>query len=543
MSGIIGQGPLIDIANIPASDLPTLIKVARNRCWESGDLRFKLDSTQQSIYDEIFSNEKKRFILECARRLGKSYLLCVLALEYGIKFSKSRILFMAPTYKEITELLIPLFDQITDDCPENIKPKFDRYSGHVQFANGSNITLAGCEDKRKANRGRGPGADLVIIDEAGFLDILDYVVHSIVNPQTLTTGGRVILASTPSDIPDHPFTKMAEIAEREGNYAHRTIYDNPRITDSVRQQYLENDAADLGMSLDEYKESDIYQREWLARRVVDRSLVVIPEWGEKREDLRSVCIAPQFFDAYVGLDFGGVDPHAAVFGYWDYQAGALVVESELLLREGENTAQLAEKIKNVEGELWGVEEFEGRLRGGNEWTKEIPDWLLRTIKLPKPPSQPYLRVCDNNIQLARDLASLHGIAFLPTEKHEKRLQINALRLLIREGRLKIQPRCVHLDRHLRTTVWKDHRMQDYKRKSGEHGDLLDALVYLVRNLRRDRDPTPLNHGVNPFLQHVRDSQKSSSAKNMAGKLAHALHLNGEDDKSKVKKKSRKIVPF
>jgi hypothetical protein len=207
---------------------------------------------------------------------------------------------------------------------------------------------------------------------------------------------------------------------------------------------------------------------------------------------------------------GGVDPHGVLFGYWHFERGWLVIEDELLLREGQNTSQLAEAIQSKEKELWGVTGWDGTLRAlFAERTDPavlamMPDWLkAKTQASENAPLQPYLRVCDNDIQIARDLSQLHGISYVPTQKTDKRWYVNEFRVLLRQGRVKIHPRCRNLDRHLRQTVWANERQADYRRKNGEHGDLADCAFYMARNLRKTRNPTPINHGIDPANQWLR----------------------------------------
>ncbi len=451
-----------------------------------------------------------------------------MAIEVCLRKPRARVVYAAPTNKEVLEIIVPIFEDICQDAPADIRPVFNSQSGHYEFPNSAEVVLFGCDDKRKANRGRGPGADFVAIDEAGFISILGYVLHSIVNPQTLTTGGRVLIASTPSDEPDHDFTKVAEQAEADGNYAHRVITDNPRLTAAQISEYVENEARDLGMTVEEYRKSDVYQREHLALRVVDKTLVVMGEdWSAMKDSPVEPAFVevqrPQFFEGYEALDMGGVDPHAVLFGYWHFEKGWLVIEDELLLREGENTEQMANHIKTKERELWGVTGWDGTLRALHEERSEdaflltLPPWARAKIEASeKAPLQPYLRVCDNDFQIANDLATLHGITYLPTQKTDKRWYVNEFRVLMRQGRVKIHPRCRGLDRHLRQTVWANHRQADYKRKNGEHGDLLDCAIYLARNLRKTRNPTPIGYGLDPDNQFSSVRTPANPLKKLVG---------------------------
>jgi hypothetical protein len=456
--------------------------------------------------------------------VGKSFLCCLMAVEVCLKKPRARVVYGAPTNKEVLEIIVPHIEDICADAPEDVRPQFNGQTGHYEFPNGAAIVLFGCDDKRKANRGRGPGADFVVIDEAGFIEILAYVLHSVINPQTLTTGGRVLLASTPSDVPDHDFTKIAEQAEADGNYAHRVITDNPRLSAEQVSEYVANDAQDLGMSVDEYQKSDTYQREHLALRVVDRTLVVMgDDWTAMREQSLVAVERPQFFDGYETLDMGGVDPHAVLFGYWHFVPGWLVIEDELLLRDGENTEQIAEQVKAKEQALWGVTGWDGTLRAIHEektdpaFIAALPPWARTKVEASmKAPLQPYLRACDHDFEIANELAGLHGITYLPTEKSEKRWHVNELRILIKQGRLKVHPRCRNLDRHLKQTVWANHRQADYKRKNGEHGDLVDCLNYMARNIRKNRNPVPANWGVDPENQFISTRPKENPLKLLVG---------------------------
>lgn len=263
------------------------------------------------------------------------------------------------------------------------------------------------------------------------------------------------------------------------------------------------------MTVEEYKASDIYQREHLAKRVVDKTLVVMGEdWTSARESALVEVPRPQFFDGYTVLDMGGVDPHGVLFGYWHFEKNWLVIEDELLFRDGCNTEELAQAIKDKEAELWGADRWDGTLRLFQDKAEEshlnaLPSWLRERVrKVEAAPLQPLMRVCDNDIQIARDLSTLHGLSFVPTAKTDKRWYVNEFRILVRQGRVKVHPRCRNLDRHLRTTIWTNHRMADYKRKAGEHGDLLDCAIYFARNVRKGRNPTPADWGVKATDQVV-----------------------------------------
>jgi hypothetical protein len=484
----------VDRLSVIPSITPSVVRdYLRSEAWRRGLLRWKLHTDQQSVYDSIHGTDASRFVLEIARRWGKSYLLATIAIETCIRFPGCRVVYGAPTLKLLQEFILPTFEALIEDAPADVKPRWDGSKGHWRFPNGSWVHLFGADDKRKADRGRGPDARLAIFDEAGFSPVLAYVIKSIFKPSLLRTGGRTLLGSTPAEEPDHPFTAMAERAEARGTYARRTIYDNPQLTPERIAAFIADDAKDEGMSVEQYMLSDDFRREHLAERVVNRLLTVVPEW----EDARKSCIVavpqPDAYDAMTVIDWGGADPHAIIFGYWHFKLAKWVIEDELLLRDGQNTKGLVDALQEKERQLWGVELFDGTLRAMHlneerELLKNVPEWLIDKIEKAAP-RQPYARWCDNNnLALARDLAELHGVAVIPTAKNDLQLQVNNLRLMIGAGDVLLHPRCVETDRHLRSTTWHNHKRRDFRRtEGGEHGDLVATCIYGARNLSR-RNP-------------------------------------------------------
>lgn len=508
-----------------------LLESAKETLWRSGILTWKLHEDQLAVYGLIlaaFAAGASRFVLEIARRWGKTWELCVIAIETAVRNPGGRIVYGAPTLKDLQEFIIPTIEAITADAPPGLRWSFNAQTMHFTCENGAYIHLFGCDDKRKANRGRGPGAVLVILDECGFIPILLYVIQSVLRPQLLHSGGGMLLGSTPADEPDHDFTKIAELAEANNNYARRTIHDNPLLTPERIAAFIEADAKDAGLSVEEYKLTDAFRREYMAERVVNKLLVVVPEWEEKRLKLIRPVPRPQFFDGMTVLDPGGHDPHALSFMYWHFELAALVVEDELLLRDGQNSHQIMEAAKAKERQLWGVEKYDGTLRAAIEsdvLREFVPDWMAELIIAKEAPEQPYVRWMDVNEILCRDLYQLHKMAFITTRKDNKEAAVNNLRNLMRSEQFLLSPNCKHTDRHLKQTTWKDAKRKEYARKAGEHGDLLDTCVYGARNVDRQRNPAPKNWGhPAPIVHALQRQQNERVSEALMGSSALAQRL-------------------
>lgn len=480
---------------------------ARHEFWRRGDLTYKLHADQLLVHEAIEKRNSTREVLEIARKWGKTTYLVIRAAMRCLAKPKSRVVYGAPTLKHLQEFILPVMAEVADDAPADLRPSYNQQSGHWNFPNGSYVHLFGADDVETARRGRGPKADEAIFDEAGFCPVLGYVLKDVLKPQLIYSRGPVILGSTPSDEPEHDFTRIAEIAEANGNYERRTIYDNPLLTKEQIDQVIEDDARDDGMTVEEYKRSPTFRREYMAERITDKTLAVMgDDWEAMRTQAMIEIPRPKFFDGYSILDMGGVDPHAVLFGYFHFGLAAFVAEDELLLREGENTSKLADGVKAKETSLWGESKYDGTLRGLPDVAQErLPIWLKRDVA-DNPPAQPYLRFCDNNTQIATDLHQLHGLTFIPTEKHEKRLAVNSFRVSVRSKGFYLHPRCRNTDRHLRQTTWKNARMTDYKRtNAGEHGDLLDTCVYGERNYRKLRNPEPEHWKADPDSWFIPES--------------------------------------
>ena len=119
--------------------------------WHSGDLYFKLLSHQIKLYDQIKNSQNIKHVINCTRRFGKSYILCILAIEEALKKNNSLIRFAAPTQKQLKEIIQPIMQEILKDCPEWLKPVFKVQDSKYVFPNGSEIHIAGCDNGNAEN--------------------------------------------------------------------------------------------------------------------------------------------------------------------------------------------------------------------------------------------------------------------------------------------------------------------------------------------------------------------------------------------------------
>mgnify|MGYP003346007822 FL=1 len=312
--------------------------------WRRGELSWKLDAVQKQMHTSYYNAPFKIHTWLLARRSGKTYLLCVLALEQCIKTPNSIVKFVSPTKLQVNNNVRPLFKKLLEDCPEDVKPEFRTKDYIYYFPNGSEIQLAGT-DSGHAEKLRGGDSHICIVDEAGSCDHLDTVVKSILLPTTLITRGKLVLASTPPQEAEHDFINFIEEAEHRGSLVKKTVYDNPRISKEQLEELIE----ELGGL-----QTDAARRELLCEIVKDGNTSVIPEaTDELYAEIVKEWPKPPFFDAYEAMDLGFNDLTVIIFGYYDFRAAKIIIEDEYVINGQElHLPRLVDTIRKKESELW-----------------------------------------------------------------------------------------------------------------------------------------------------------------------------------------------
>jgi hypothetical protein len=431
--------------------------------WERGDLKYKIKrakyngiivehKVQLEMYD-LFYNSPPRSIMVwlLSRQTGKSVLLVILALEQCLRKKKSIVKMLTDTKTHMETILMPIFDQMLEDCPVYLKPAFDKKKQAFVFPNGSEIQLAGTDNKHY-RRLRGQKCELWLVDEAGFCSDLDDAVRSVLIPTTTHTKGRGVLSSTPPEEEYHDFHKFIEEAEYDGFLTKKTIFDNPLLT----KEDIDSIIRAMGGT-----QSERFRREYLCEIIRSMTSCVIPEFTpEAQAKLTKEVEKPSHYDCFVSMDPGGKDLTGVLFGYYDFRLNKVVIVDEIARTAMEGTiGQLATDILIKEKEHFSIE-------GLNE------------VRTPK-------RVSDINYYLLREFknATNDELSFSITKKDDKMASVNFLREVIVQDRLIIHPRCEGLLRQ--------GAKEEFERtpKDG-HYDLVDALLYMLRNIDFRKNPYP-----------------------------------------------------
>lgn len=476
-------------------------KQAIEALWRSGVLVWKLDKNQKDLYKLFHESDHKIQTWLLARRSGKTYALCVLAIEVCLKTPNSIVKFLSPTKLQINNILRPLMRKILEDCPKDIKPELKEKDYTYYFPNGSEIQLAGTESGH-IEKLRGGDSHLSIVDESQSCMDLNNAVKSVLLPTTLMTKGKILLAGTPPKDPDHDFIKFIEDAELRGSLVKRTIHDNPRLTPEQIDELIR----EMGGS-----ESDEFRREALCEIVKDPKTSVIPEFTTQLEqEIVREWTKPAFYDTYESMDLGFQDLTGILFAYYDFKADKVIIEDEYTAKGTDvQIPTIVDTIKQKEEFLWN-----------NPLTNEI--------------KRPYIRVSDINYIVLHEISrySNKEITFVAAKKDDKEAAINAVRVMLASKKIIIHPRCQTLIRHLKNVKWDSSGKKFARSPDNGHYDLVDALVYLIRHIVYSKNPYPAHYDLNLRREDMFVSNPNNYYSNYKGLDIQAFYkmLNVKDKK-------------
>lgn len=462
-------------------NIPESVKKARQEKWHRSNLQYLLHAGQRVIDKRFNEAPGQLFVGNIARQFGKSYWAVTKCVELAMKKPKSRLKYGTAYHTDLTEFILPTFDAVLSDCPEAIKPKYKVQGSKWVFPNGSEIKLVGLD--KSPNSLRGNVIDLIVIDEAGFVENLQYIYSSIIMPATLHRPDcKIIFISTPPSTPAHPFGDFIQRAEAQDCYVMLNIYQNPRIA----QEDIDRMAKEVGGV-----ESTTFRRECLCELILDEDLALIPEWSDSFIQEPSYDQFYKHYHRYVGMDLGRKDHTALVFGYYDFKKARLCVEDELTMGGPSwTTVTLKDAIITKEAQLWAD-------------------------------MKPFRRISDNNNpHLIMDLNALYGVHFMETSKESLEAMVNEVRIMIGAGQIEISPKCKMLIGCLKYGLWDKNRKEFARNRVYGHFDHLAALIYLVRNLAKHSNPIPLDFGHEnhrSWMGHVKN-QHSHNAQAVANML-------------------------
>jgi hypothetical protein len=492
--------------------------------WRAGELSWKLRPHQLRVYEHYRAWEAAPttsdadgalelvYVLQIARRWGKTFLVSLIKIEDCLRNPGSRHTYACAFAKDIGDIVGPLIDDICADAPEDVRPTYHRTSeseaGGFYFPNGSVLKLVGVDKNPRGLRGR--ASDGFAVSEAGFVKNLAKTVRGVIYPQfQQRPQARLILESSAPEDELHDFDEVfIPDARTRCAFQDLTIDDNETLDPQEKERFIR---AAGGL------DSPDAQREYYNRRSRNASQVVVPEFDPAKHVAQ--LEVPAYADCYVSLDPGMRDLLAILWGYWDFEGGRLVIQRDWAERNA-STTTVAEAIRLGELELWNGEQ-------------PVQRWSATKQQLVANPS---MRVSDTDLRLIRDLSTEHGIAVRAADKRVgaktellSRASVGSLRGAFLRGEIVIHPRCVKLIEHLTAARWNDKRTDYERTERFGHFDLLDALMYMHRAVRRWKNPFPPDgHATSRTTNFHRPPgwDKAPAAKPATGRWDKVLGVQG-----------------
>jgi hypothetical protein len=459
--------------------------------WAQGNLRGLLFDHQFDLYDGAKYASARKFVFHCSRRLGKSVVLLTLANEIGLTKPGAILRYGAASQKDVREIITPLMKTLTASCPEQLRPVWiESKQKYIYPFTQAEMVVTGCDEGRADNL-RGTKCDWAGLDEAGFIDELEYVIKSILMPQFLTTDGRLVLSSTSPVSPDHYFVTLMEEAKDYNAYVMKTIHDDSRPEVRARIAEWMKESGGAG--------STTWRREYLCEIITDETRALFPEFTDPTVNANVVRdqIVPEHKLHYTVGDLGYVDYAAFVFGYVDFLRGKKVIQDEVLLQR-KNSKEIADEVKAKERELWDIRH--------ENFGPMVPN---------------VFRFADAQPLTIADFNELHNLGFSLVGKDVVEAQVNQLRLDLRVGKIEIHPRCVNTIRHLKYGVWNKNRDKFDRSADYGHFDLAAATIYFTRSVDLHHNPYPANYGLSHETHFIHPKEELSQT---AGAFTEAFGI-------------------
>lgn len=458
---------------------PRTRRQARDELWRRGIVARqpgKAHDAQKLIYAALQQHPEQRTVwLNCSRRFGKTTLMLFIAVEHCLTVKRGRVRYAAPQKADAEEIATDLMEEVLKGCPPALRPKYNRVRKEYFFpSTGATLRFGGVNGDR-ARYLRGRRATLILVDEAGEMDDLRYVIDSILRPQLLTTGGRMIIASTPARSPGHESTAMARDCQAlgPGAYFTFTIHQNPLLS---AEQIAEECKAQGG------EESSSWKREYLCQFVIDAELAIVHEWEARAEKLVLEVEPARWRDCYVSIDLGGSrDLTVALGSWWDWKNRVLVFEWEWWSRNP-TTDAIAGGIKAAIKEHWG---------------DKRPLRIVSDI--------------DNRFQV--DLAK-YGLNVENAEKDDADAALADFRTWVGVEKIRVHPRCRLLINTLHQGVWNKKKTDWARLPTIGHSDAIAAAIYGKRAVYQNRNPTPLHPDAHPethWLSRAKERERTEEA--------------------------------
>lgn len=183
---------------------------------------------------EFLDDPADRKCFVAGRQVGKSRVASWMALHHALTHPHSTTLITADALRQSSELFNQILSEI-EQADGVADWGIERQTQTIiEFDNGSRIICV--PTGRSGNKIRGYTAEMIIVDEAAFID--DQIFEDTLEPMLFATDGTMVLLSTPYGKSGY-FYEKADDPSSAFSTTHATSYDNPAIDDEKIEQFKE----------------------------------------------------------------------------------------------------------------------------------------------------------------------------------------------------------------------------------------------------------------------------------------------------------------
>lgn len=451
----------------------------RQSKWLKGDLSWKLHSAQKKIYDTLRSLPKhvRDAILYCARRWGKSYLVCCLAIEDCLQHPGEIIRIVGPEIEQTLEIVEFNINKIIADAPEGL---IAARTSKRRWRIGKSVLAIGAFDKKNVRKNLGKEAYAIYTEEAGASksDEFAYGMREVISPQLFRTKGRITHATTPPPELDHVFeTEYVPKASLNGTLFRFTIHDNPMADVEMHRQAIEDSGG---------IHTAAYKRNYLVQACKDAGIVVIPTFDQPKH-VKEFEIPTHATWLIMG-DWGGVkDRTWCGVGFWDYARAKLCIVAEIDYDPNTESGRIASDIRHLES-------YQHPIKTVLKHNEELfwPRWV------------------DCHGQTQVDLSKDHDLDVAIPVKDHFDAAINQLVLGFLNDQIEIHPRCTKLIATCEYGRFTKNRKDFQRTPTLGHCDAVAGLMYGWRMVDRITNPfpKPILNREDWWEPEVEESEKS-----------------------------------
>jgi len=276
---------------------------------------WKPHAGQIPIGKALFMDGKKRVMLQCGRKFGKTECVIYSLYRWCLLYPNSYSYYIAPYKDQIRDLVwsngrMPFF--LTDELMKKYGIKINNSDFRVIFGNGSFIRCDGSDNFEKSRGYSATG--LCVYDE---LKDINPKFHHAFEPNLAITDAPLLMVGTPPNSSDPQFDEWNrvkdEITSSEvGAFFHRPSMANPHVS----KEYFIRKEAELRAKSEYWK----WQQEYLAELVRAAGNNIFPMLDKKKhirsydELINTIRLSHKHWDWFAAFDPGSAKCFAVVIG-------------------------------------------------------------------------------------------------------------------------------------------------------------------------------------------------------------------------------------